>query len=316
MASGERAESEDRIESNRRVGERGHYLSSRFRRHVASMPRSPVMREKSPIKEQSMAEFEGLIPEMWKEDLLAEDIDTQISVAIMETCGPLTLFVYDRLITLAHRYYELKDLRSLFVTAANCHQEFRKEQLLSLRNKFSEGRVRLQRLTMSAQTNLRSPSPATPSPVGASAARKPAKTDFCLKFAQKMLAFFNFNLHMAKKDILSQWRLRIFMKNLPSCKELKILTKKPAKDADPKCAELLNQEAIMYKALFEIHRKHLASAENDPFSMQIKHLYPAMIQFHKRLRSSKTLNNQVSQITSNKPGFYSEIILRDSSKEY
>ena len=96
-----------------------------------------------------MAEFEELIPEIWKEDLLADDIDTPISVAIMESCGPLTLYVYDKLITLAHRYYELKDLRSLFLTAANCHQEFRKEQLLNLKNKFSEGR-RLQRLTMSA----------------------------------------------------------------------------------------------------------------------------------------------------------------------
>ena len=68
-----------------------------------------------------MLEFEDLIPHMWKEDLLARDIDTPISVAIMENCGPLTLFVYDRLITIGHRYLELKDLRSLFLTAANCH---------------------------------------------------------------------------------------------------------------------------------------------------------------------------------------------------
>jgi len=39
-------------------------------------------------------EFEHEIPKMWLEELLDEDNDTQIAAAIMELCGPLTLFVY------------------------------------------------------------------------------------------------------------------------------------------------------------------------------------------------------------------------------
>ncbi len=50
----------------------------------------------------------------------------------METCGPLTLFVYLRCLDLASKYLEMKELRSLFTTAAACSTEYRKTKLEKL----------------------------------------------------------------------------------------------------------------------------------------------------------------------------------------
>jgi hypothetical protein len=47
----------------------------------------------------------------------------------METCGPVTLFVYIRCLDLASKYLEMNELRSLFITAATCSTEYRKTKL-------------------------------------------------------------------------------------------------------------------------------------------------------------------------------------------
>lgn len=47
----------------------------------------------------------------------------------METCGPVTLFVYTRCLDLASKYLEMKELRSLFITAASSSTEYRKTKL-------------------------------------------------------------------------------------------------------------------------------------------------------------------------------------------
>jgi len=51
----------------------------------------------------------------------------------METCGPITLFVYNRCIELSTKYDEMKELRSLFLAAATCSSEYRRSKLMKLR---------------------------------------------------------------------------------------------------------------------------------------------------------------------------------------
>jgi len=50
-------------------------------------------------------------------------------MAIMESCGPITLFVYNRCIELSAKYIEMKELRSLFLTAATCSSAYRKSKV-------------------------------------------------------------------------------------------------------------------------------------------------------------------------------------------
>jgi hypothetical protein len=73
-----------------------------------------------------MKDFEARIPQIWLEDLLDDELDNSVSVAIMESCGPITLFVYNRCIELSGKYVEMKELRSLFLTAAACSSEYRR----------------------------------------------------------------------------------------------------------------------------------------------------------------------------------------------
>ena len=59
--------------------------------------RNPIM----PVKIASIFDFESQIPEIWQEELLCEDMDNSMSVAILEIYGPITLFVYNRCIELS-----------------------------------------------------------------------------------------------------------------------------------------------------------------------------------------------------------------------
>ena len=76
-----------------------------------------------------MIDYEEKIPYIWREELLNEENDNSISIALMETCGPATLFVYTRCLDLASKYHDMKELRSLFITAATCSTEYRKTKL-------------------------------------------------------------------------------------------------------------------------------------------------------------------------------------------
>lgn len=91
-----------------------------------------------------ISDYESKVPAIWREELLDVDNDNTIAVSILETCGPVTLMVYNRASDLAHKYIEMKEFRSLFVTAATCSSEFKKSQLLKLRNHISQGRLRRQ----------------------------------------------------------------------------------------------------------------------------------------------------------------------------
>jgi hypothetical protein len=55
----------------------------------------------TPIIIASIFDFESQIPKIWQEELLCEDMDNSMSVAILETYGPITLFVYNRCIELS-----------------------------------------------------------------------------------------------------------------------------------------------------------------------------------------------------------------------
>jgi len=76
-----------------------------------------------------MIDYKEKIPNIWREEFLDEENDNSISVALMETCGPVTLFVYIRCLDLASKYLEMNELRSLFITAATCSTEYRKTKL-------------------------------------------------------------------------------------------------------------------------------------------------------------------------------------------
>ena len=75
-----------------------------------------------------MLDFEDRIPKIWLEDLLDEQYDNSVSIAIMETCGPITLLIYNRCMELSAKYVEMKDLRSLFLTAAACAAQYKRSK--------------------------------------------------------------------------------------------------------------------------------------------------------------------------------------------
>ena len=72
----------------------------------------------TPEKVKSIFDFESLIPAIWHEELLCDEMDTSMAVAILESYGPITLQMYNRCMELAGQYMEMKDLRSMFLTAA------------------------------------------------------------------------------------------------------------------------------------------------------------------------------------------------------
>jgi hypothetical protein len=75
-----------------------------------------------------------MIPKIWKEELLDGEYDSPLSIAILETCGPLTLFIFNRCMYLTEKYSEFRDLRGMFLTAAACTSEHRKQKLLKLKS--------------------------------------------------------------------------------------------------------------------------------------------------------------------------------------
>lgn len=125
-----------------------------------------------------------------------------MSVAILETFGPITLFAYNRCIELSSQYAEMKDLRSLFLTAAACTSEFRR---VKMREEMQNSP------NTSPETCLGSPGKGE---------------DRNNKFIEKMVDFYIYNFKMSKMDTQSYWRLQTFMTNMPSCKELFWVVKK------------------------------------------------------------------------------------------
>lgn len=96
-----------------------------------------------------MSDYEHEIPHIWAEELLKEEFESSMAVALIETCGPITLLIYKRCIEISYKYTEMNDLRSLFLTAAACSAELKKRQIEKLRVQFSNlrssRRIMLQR---------------------------------------------------------------------------------------------------------------------------------------------------------------------------
>lgn len=82
-----------------------------------------------------------------------DDSESSLSTTILEVCGPLILLLYRRCIIYASVYEELKDLRSLFLSAAQCYTEFKKESLKSIRSKIAKRRGPERRLENSVVTD-------------------------------------------------------------------------------------------------------------------------------------------------------------------
>jgi hypothetical protein len=139
-----------------------------FRRAQVLLPETSL-RNPTPVKIKSIHDLDNQIPAIWKEELLCEEHDHSVSVAILESYGPITLLVYNRCIDLASQYIEMKELRSLFLTAATCTRRFR----------IKEERPN-----------------STPDCL-----RTPVREDRSNKFVQKIMDFFIFNLKMSKLDI-------------------------------------------------------------------------------------------------------------------
>jgi hypothetical protein len=78
---------------------------------------------------KSIFDFETQIPAIWQEELLCEELDNSMAVAILESYGPITLQIYNRCMELAGQYAEMKDLRSMFLTAAACRQKMNSSSL-------------------------------------------------------------------------------------------------------------------------------------------------------------------------------------------
>ena len=96
----------------------------------------------------------------------------------------------------------MKDLRSMFLTAAACTSEFRR-------------------------IKLREEMPNSPNTSPETCLRTPDKgEDRNNKFIEKMLDFYIYNSKMSKMDTQSYWRLQTFMTNMPSCREILWVVKK------------------------------------------------------------------------------------------
>lgn len=234
--------------------EEEHMPYSSIRNRVAT----PNPRHYQERIQQSMMEFEKVIPKIWQEELLHPDNDTPISSALIEECGPLTLMVYHRLFQLSSEYYEFKQLNSIFLTGAACLQKKRRHQLKELRRIRRSDRQRLetevsipmttehsepavleteqdQRLVIDNNnisaispeqynyTNLRSP---VQSPISVNQIEKQQSDEMfdqmatSIKIISKMLNFFTFHLQLANKDPASQWRIETIIDNIPSIKQL------------------------------------------------------------------------------------------------
>lgn len=104
----------------------------------------------------------------------------------MQDCGPVTLFVYNRCIDLYRKYFEMKDLRSIYKTT-----------IASLTSHSPSKKPESEKLVSST----------------------------CFKITVRILEFFDFNFQMAKRDALAQWKVQAWMKKMPTCKELRWIAK-------------------------------------------------------------------------------------------
>ena len=130
------------------------------------------------------------------------------------------------------------------------------------------------------ETDLRSPPQQVSSNIKSAQSEKDRsqksglKHSTCLKLTIKVLEFFDFNLQMAKRDSLCQWRLENFFKKMPSCKELRQLSKE---------FKIPATEQILFKLLLEMQEKFLSANEPAPYKTQMKYLFPAAKHFYKQL---------------------------------
>lgn len=81
---------------------------------------------------------------------------------------------------------------------------------------------------------------------------------------------------MAKRDSLNQWKVQAFMKKMPSCKDLKWISKN---------FKIQQSEHIFFKTLLEMHEKFLTLNESAPFKTQLRYLLPAAKNFYRQLQS-------------------------------
>lgn len=95
---------------------------------------SSVAKAASLLNAQSIYDFEDVIPKIWREEILDEEYDSPLSIAILEMCGPITLMVFNRCTDLAEKYHEMRDLKSLLFTAFACSSEHRKSKLTKLKS--------------------------------------------------------------------------------------------------------------------------------------------------------------------------------------
>ena len=71
-----------------------------------------------------MSKYEREIPKIFMEELMEQEFNNQVSISILELCGPLTLLVFNRCIEISYKYYDFKDLRVLNQVALKCSQAY------------------------------------------------------------------------------------------------------------------------------------------------------------------------------------------------
>lgn len=100
-----------------------------------------------------------------------------------------------------------------------------------------------------------------------------------MKFLQKMLQFFNFNLSLGKRDVMAQWRVATFVTDiLPTCDELHQIMKEG----------LINKEEhIMIKCLIEIQDKYWTENQGPKELAKLNHA--AKHFYRKILRKQKDM---------------------------
>lgn len=78
------------------------------------------------------------------------------------------------------------------------------------------------------------------------------------KFLHKILRFVNYNMSMSSQDNECKWRLQVFMKQMPTPKELRYLATKSK-------FKIQEKEFIAFKVLLDIQSRFLQTEESAPF---------------------------------------------------
>ena len=101
----------------------------------------------------------------------------------------------------------------------------------------------------------------------------------CAQLSSRFLEFFNFNMSMAKKDIIYTWKLTKFIeKVVPTLNEIKILIAN---------GEISNKELILVKTLLEIHEIYALKTQSPHFKDLFKSIYPLMKRFYKMFKGKQ-----------------------------